>query len=105
MFEEVHSSNDSHIVHSTNEQQPLLRTENIDSQRSSVAGIARLARYRDARLGKDLPAPLVSAPSVEDEEPTSAHGWKICATSISFFVVGMNTSASGVCGSTVQILR
>jgi hypothetical protein len=44
-------------------------------------------------------------PLAKGDERSRSYAWKICATSISFFVTGVNNSASGVCGSTLQRLR
>jgi hypothetical protein len=105
MLDEVGSSNDCEQDLSADEHQPLLQKDNLPVQRGSVGGLARHHPPADGRLGKDLPAPLPCTSSLQGEERSRSYAWKICATSISFFVIGMNNSASGVCGSTLQSLR
>ena len=103
MHQDVRTSEDFDVVSPADERQLLLPTDNINAQHLYVNQTERHDRHGDAQPGKDSPAPLSSAPSLHGEQLTRSNVWKLCAISLSFFVVGMGTSASGVCGSNVQI--
>jgi hypothetical protein len=80
-------------------------SSNRNAAYSQPRELRNITDTRDELLGKDLPAPLAPMPSSEGKEPARSNGWKICATGVSFFVIGSINSVSGVCGSIMQVLR
>lgn len=103
MLDDVGSSNDCERVFSADEHQPLLQKGNIHTQHDSIDGPAEQDLIRDESAGKDLQDHLFGTWPLQGDGRSRSYAWKTCATSISFLVVGMNTSASGVCGSTLQL--
>lgn len=75
------------------ERRPLLEDDDLTVQRLLVDGIVRQDGYGSVNNAKDRSI-SVTPPQVQDVWQSNA--WKLCATTFSFFFIGMNTAAFGV---------